>query len=139
MSDVDDTSRRSVDGSRFGKRPDQTRSWTASIAIHLIGFVLLAGMVAVVAAPGIPGGGQEVVRRMTANAGAGYARDVAAACPAIAARAREMLADGEVTREEIGVLDTLVEGIRAVPGGISSCPVEPLHLDQSSGSMVITY
>jgi hypothetical protein len=139
VSDVDDTSRRSVDGRRFGEQREQSRSWTASIAITLIGLVLLAGMAAVVAAPGVPFGGQDAVHRMTANAGAGYAHDVAAGCPDIAERAREMLADGEVTREEIGVLDTLVERIRAVPGGISSCPVEPLHLDRGTGWTIVTY
>lgn len=136
MSDVDDTSRRSIDGRRFGER---SRSWPVSIAIHLIGFAVLFGTAALVAAPGLPVGGRKVIRRMTANAGAGYARDVADACPEIAPRAREMLADGEVTREEIGVLDTLVERIRAVPGGISSCPVEPLHLDRGTGWTIVTY
>lgn len=43
-----------------------------------------------------------------------------------------MRIDKSVDEAEIGVLDTHVERVRALPGGLAACTVAPMHLDRGS-------
>lgn len=53
-----------------------------------------------------------------------YVRRAAELCPAIAPRMDELLADGRVTNDEAGIVETLQKQARAAPGGLTHCRID---------------
>jgi len=132
MDEIDDTSRRRHDGSAYDAKQATTSTWKADIVMHLLGFCMLAACAALVAAPQIPFSMAATTNRMIDDAGMRYAKAIVADCPYAVEPARRAMSDGSVDEAEIGVLDTHVEQVRALPGGLAACTVAPMHLDRGS-------
>lgn len=58
------------------------------------------------------------------GANVSYVRRAAELCPAIAPRMDELLADGRVTNDEAGIVETLQKQARAAPGGLTHCRID---------------
>lgn len=104
----------------------------SALVVGLIGLGLFVGMALFLTTYGqksIDGTTADVVGRV----GAAYAEEIVAKCPKASDAARQALADGRVGRDEIGVMDTRVELARAGKDGLATCPVEPKHLERSTG------
>jgi hypothetical protein len=108
----------------------------SSIVVGIIGIGLFVGITLFMTTYG-----QKAIDGMTADVvdrvGLAYAEEIVAKCPQAADAARAALADGRVGADEVGVLDTRVELVRAERGGLAACPVEPRHLDRSSGWTIL--
>lgn len=50
-----------------------------------------------------------------------YVKEAAKACPRVAPRMGEFLANGRVTKSELEVVSTLLDLARAAPGGLDTC------------------
>lgn len=53
-----------------------------------------------------------------------YVRHAAELCPDISGRVDELMADGRITDDEMSIVPTLRDQVRASPGGLTRCHID---------------